>query len=786
MHVRGVEEVPEPPPHLVEDLGPFLGRHPVDGQAGEGDGLRLAAANVEEPEAAALADQQLPAVAGEDEAADALGQALALAPLQVVREDLRLYVGGPAQVAGAAADVEQFAFDRAQAEVVVRVDRDTGDAPCQTVEIDPVAVLVVFVGAVFVVAVAVVVALVLLAAVAVLVAFLLVVFFFLDFDLVAPRREGMRRVLAQRERVDVRLAIGGVVVFETADLGLELPVGEEVEVVAARVEDGEEVVPHLGRHAGERPALDLEQVDRAERVLVAEFDRQVVPFRRPVVAGAEGTRVVGDLDDLAWPAGRVVVAPVTGVDDAEPSLLVDEGDAVAAGRPQQVVVVASDAALGELHGFAAAVLVHHPDLGFSAAIGREGDPPSVRRPGGTAVVGARAVGQVAGRSVLDRHAEDVAARGEGGALRLRAERVAGDSVRRRDPAWPAGELVRRHVHGDGARAAGGSVEDLERAGLLVDDPPVRLVGAGPTHVPPVLFGELLDFARGRVVGVEVQRAVTVGREVDRVADPHRVAVGALVVRDLDRLQTLDVEDPEVLRPAAFVPLPVPEVPGHRRVDDALAVRREIAAARLGHRQRPRQAAGDVDQEELRVAQVPAVPQRAEQNRRAVRRPAVDLVVVAPARRQRSGGRVKRQLSRRASGRRHDVDLFVAVVLAGKGDPLAVRRELGEQLQTRVRREAGSRAAGGGCEPDVAGVGERDPVAREIGESQEPGGLAGLGRARRRDRSEREQNDAASRRALDLTGDGHGNLRFAAHRSGTSSAAALSHVRGRHFRARCFG
>ena len=34
VHVRGVEEVAEAPPDLVEDLRPLLGRHPVDGQAG--------------------------------------------------------------------------------------------------------------------------------------------------------------------------------------------------------------------------------------------------------------------------------------------------------------------------------------------------------------------------------------------------------------------------------------------------------------------------------------------------------------------------------------------------------------------------------------------------------------------------------------------------------------------------------------------------------------------------------------------------------------------------------
>ena len=85
-----------------------------------------------------------------------------------------------------------------------------------------------------------------------------------------------------------------------------------------------------------------------------------------------------------------------------------------------------------------------------------------------------------------------------------------------------------------------------------------------------------------------------------------------------------------------------------------------------------------------------VAQRAEEHGAAVRRPTVDLVVVAPARRQRTLGRVPGEPLRLATGRRDDIDLFVTVVLTGEGDPLTVGGETGEDLLARVGGEPGGR------------------------------------------------------------------------------------------------
>ena len=76
----------------------------------------------------------------------------------------------------------------------------------------------------------------------------------------------------------------------------------------------------------------------------------------------------------------------------------------------------------------------------------------------------------------------------------------------------------------------------------------------------------------------------------------------------------------------------------------------------------------------------------------------------------------------------DVDLAGAGVLAGEGDRLAVRRELGEELLPLARGQAAGQAALGVGEPDVAAVDEGDRVLDRCRGSaagaSPPGGLRG--------------------------------------------------------------
>src|SRR5262249_25169797 len=119
--------------------------------------------------------------------------------------------------------------------------------------------------------------------------------------------------------------------------------------------------------------------------------------------------------------------------------------------------------------------------------------------------------------------------------------------------------------------------------------------------------------------------------------------------------------------------------------------------------------------------------RAEDDVLVVVLPADDDVVrphavgdVVPA----EGGGVGQPLGRAAGGR-HQVDLGVAVVLAGDRRPRAVGGEGGGHVVAVVAGEAAGDATGGRHRVQVAGVGEGDAVAVDGREAQQPG-LAGRG------------------------------------------------------------
>ena len=308
------------------------------------------------------------------------------------------------------------------------------------------------------------------------------------------------------------------------------------------------------------------------------------------------------------------------------------------------------------------------------------------------------------------------------------------------------------------------VEDVQLAVQLVDDLAVR-VGARPADVPLRAPGELGGGAARHVQGVEVERAGAVRVEIDLVADPHRIALGARGPGDLADLAAREVEDPEVLSPASLIALPGAEVAGEGGVDHLLAVRREVGAAALRHRQRLGETAGHRHRVDPAAGVLPAVAQRAEDDRLAVRRPPVDLVVVPPPWGQGAAGRVEGELLRHAAGRRHHVDLLVAVVLPGEGDPLAVRRELGEQLEPRMRRDPARRPPLGRRRPQIAGVGEHDLVLVDVREAEQLGlggrcaggqaGEAGGGEAEQDSDGARHGSPPGKLRTERVAGDGYG-------------------------------
>jgi hypothetical protein len=145
-------------------------------------------------------------------------------------------------------------------------------------------------------------------------------------------------------------------------------------------------------------------------------------------------------------------------------------------------------------------------------------------------------------------------------------------------------------------------------------------------------------------------------------------------------------------------------------------------------------------------QGPAVAQAAEQHPLPVRRPAVDLVVVAPPLGERPPRRIEGELLGYATRHRHDVDLLISIVLPGEGDGLPVGRELGEQLETRMGRESGRRAARDRSQPEIAAVGEDDLVRMDIGEAEQLG-LGGCAEERPRDRTMASAERKAARASI---------------------------------------
>ena len=249
-----------------------------------------------------------------------------------------------------------------------------------------------------------------------------------------------------------------------------------------------------------------------------------------------------------------------------------------------------------------------------------------------------------------------------------------------------GDAIVGYFDGDVAGLAARGIKNVEFAIQFVDDL-TFVVGAGPTNVPFGAVGQLIGFFRGGIERKKIVSTIAIRGEENFGADPHGVAVSARVVGDFLLGMSLQIKNVELLCPAAGVAFPGAEIAEERRVHGFGAVGREIAGAGLGHGKRFRHAAGSGNGVNAAVTQVEIFAAGTEDNGLAVGRPSIDLIVVTPARRERSASRIKGELLWNAAGDGNDVNLFVAVVLSGEGDPLAVGRELGEKFEARMRGEA---------------------------------------------------------------------------------------------------
>ena len=166
--------------------------------------------------------------------------------------------------------------------------------------------------------------------------------------------------------------------------------------------------------------------------------------------------------------------------------------------------------------------------------------------------------------------------------------------RRRNAGRPAVQAVGGNGDLDGYRGpVTVRVETVQSARLLEDDRSGS-VASRPTDVPGLRAGPGAGVAAAGVVGVEVVRPRTVGGEEDPGADPHRVPVGARVVGDLRHFARGAIEHVEVLRPAARVALPRPEVPKERRINELVSLRGPGARPGARHGERRWESASPRD------------------------------------------------------------------------------------------------------------------------------------------------------------------------------------------------
>src|SRR5260221_12895631 len=100
-----------------------------------------------------------------------------------------------------------------------------------------------------------------------------------------------------------------------------------------------------------------------------------------------------------------------------------------------------------------------------------------------------------------------------------------------------------------------------------------------------------------------------------------------VVGDFFGGVSLQIENVELLGPAAGIALPGAEIAEERRVDDVGAIRREIAGNGEGHGQSLREAAVGRNSVKTIVADIEGLAQGAENDGLAVGRPSIEPIVV---------------------------------------------------------------------------------------------------------------------------------------------------------------
>ncbi len=272
--------------------------------------------------------------------------------------------------------------------------------------------------------------------------------------------------------------------------------------------------------------------------------------------------------------------------------------------------------------------------------------------------------------------------------------------------------------GEFRRLAALEIVGVEPAAVLEDDG--AGAEAGPFDVVVGEMGELAHLAAANVVAIEIHAlaGAAIAGEINRVAAPHGIRVGAVGVWHLLERVVDHVVDQDFLRHAAAIAFPGAEIAEDRVVGDFRAVGGIGGEAAAEQGQPLGQAAVDAHFPQPAEPRVEGIVAGKEDDRFAVRGPGDHFIVRAHALGDFADVRPPGQLFRLAAGSRHHVDIEIAVVLRREGDPFAIGRKFWKELESRRGGDAPRDAARRRREPQIAAVAEDDLIPRDVGKAEQ--------------------------------------------------------------------
>ena len=240
-----------------------------------------------------------------------------------------------------------------------------------------------------------------------------------------------------------------------------------------------------------RPRGELDDVQRVALVGPREAEGEIAAVGRPALV----------VDLLIRVGGDDVRRATRDRDGEQPVRAVGHRQRAAIGREDRPVEERARH-MGE-QALGAAGRRAHGQLLLAARIRGVGDERAVGRPGGVVLVRARGAGEVAHRSVLGRHREDVAAGREQHPLAVGRDVEIGllgrvgraHGVERLDRARLGAGAVIGHVDGERVQLPARQVEDVEPAREREGDP-VRAAARAERGKADVIVGEVGDLRRG--------------------------------------------------------------------------------------------------------------------------------------------------------------------------------------------------------------------------------------------------------------------------------------------------